>query len=297
MDNSNLVEVTMEAVDTVIFKAISEIRGKSKPPDEARIYNFVKDFIDDSGVSDGFIRESMKTLEDQGVIINRPTKCASSFFLLKSLHEPTDNSNTINTTPTISLPSNTCMCRNYDTDISLLSEGIDSLEQLFDRQHERLTQMSLVKFNSKVTNTKSDILILSLQGTICILKKELINEENTIKNLSIILKSIRCNTHKVSPSNKESNNEPILENNTDHIDSENKIVHELLDVELEHLQRRYQHLLDQSPNQPEQTSSKNQCSNKSDVTKEYKVIESNLQTPELNKVTPLLNKFHHVKNK
>ena len=36
--------------------------------------------------------------------------------------------------------------------------------------------------------------------------------------------------------------------NTDHIDSENGIVHELLDVEFEHLQRRYQHLLDQSPN-------------------------------------------------
>ena len=42
MANSNLVEVTMETADTVIFKAISEIRGKSKRPDEARIYNFVK---------------------------------------------------------------------------------------------------------------------------------------------------------------------------------------------------------------------------------------------------------------
>ena len=63
--------------------------------------------------------------------------------------------------------------------------------------------------------------------------------------------------------------------NTDHIDSENGIVHELLDVEFEHLQRRYQHLLDQSPNQPEQTISNNQCSNETDFTKGYKVIESN----------------------
>ena len=132
MDNSNSVEVTMEAVETVIFRAISEIRSKSKRPDEARIYNFVKDFLDDSGVSNGFFWERMKTLEDQGVIINRPTKCGSSFFLSKSLHEPSDsNSNTINTTPTVSLPSNTPVCPNYDKDVSLLSEGIDSLEQFF----------------------------------------------------------------------------------------------------------------------------------------------------------------------
>ena len=44
------------------------------------------------------------------------------------------------------------------------------------------------------------------------------------------------------------NNKPNLENNTDHIDSVYEIVHELLDVESEHLQRRYQYLLEQSPN-------------------------------------------------
>ena len=52
MDNSISVEGTMETVDTVIFRVITEIWGKSKRPDEDRIYNFVKDFIDDSGVSD-----------------------------------------------------------------------------------------------------------------------------------------------------------------------------------------------------------------------------------------------------
>ena len=150
--------------------------------------------------------------------------------------------------------------------------------------------MSPVKSNSKVinTNSKSDILIESLQDTIRILKQELINKENAIKNLSIILKNIMSNTYKVSPSNKESHNEPILENNTDHIDSENYIFHELLDVEFEHLQQRYQHLLDQSPNQPEQTISNDQCSNESDVTKGYKVIEPIVQNPELNKVIPPL---------
>ena len=68
----------------------------------------------------------------------------------------------------------------------------------------------------------------------------------------------------------------ILENNTDQIDSGNEIVHELLDVQDEHLQRRYQHLLDQSPNDPEQT-------------KGNKVIKSNVQNPELNKDAPPLN--------
>ena len=65
--------------------------------------------------------------------------------------------------------------------------------------------------------------------TIRILKKEFINKENAINNLSIILKNITFDTWKVSPSY-----EPILENNTDHTDSEKKIVHELLDVKFEH---------------------------------------------------------------
>ena len=211
----------------------------------------------------------------------------------KSLHEPTDNnSNTINTTTTVFLPSNTPVCPNYGKDVSLLREGIDSLEQFFDTQLQNLTQISPVKSNSKGTNTnnESDILIKSLQDTIFILKKELINKENTIKNLSIILKNITSNTYKVSPSNKESGNEPILEDNTDHIDSQNEIVHELLDVEFEHLQRRYQHLLDQSPNQSEHTISNDQCSNETAVTKGYKVTESNAKNPELNKVIPPLKK-------
>ena len=102
-----------------------------------------------------------------------------------------------------------------------MSEGarIDFLEQFFDMQLQNLMQISLVKSNSKGTNTKneSDILIKSLQETIFILKKELINKENTIKNLSTILENIMFNKYKVSPWNKESGNEPILEDNTNHI--------------------------------------------------------------------------------
>ena len=52
----------------------------------------------------------------------------------------------------------------------------------------------------------------------------------------MILKKTTSNTYIVSPSSKESGNELILENNTDHIDMKNEIVHELLDVQFEHLQ-------------------------------------------------------------
>ena len=72
-----------------------------------------------------------------------------------------------------------------------------------------------------------------------------------MKNLSIILKTLRL-IHTRYPLRikiiEKMNNKPNLENNTDHIDSEYEIVHELLDVESEHLQRRYQYLLEQSPN-------------------------------------------------
>ena len=60
--------------------------------------------------------------------------------------------------------------------------------------------MSPVKSNNKDTNVnnESDILIESPQDTIHILKKELINKENNINNLSIILKKITSNTYNVS---------------------------------------------------------------------------------------------------
>ena len=121
--------------------------------------------------------------------------------------------------------------------IFLLTEGIGSLEQSFDTQLQNLRQISPVKSNSKETNVNNefDTLIESLQDAIHILKKEMTNKEITINNLSIILKKMTPNTYNVSPSNKEYDNEQILENNTDHIDSKNEIVHELLDVEFEHL--------------------------------------------------------------
>ena len=131
----------------------------------------------------------MKTLKDQGDPINTPTKQDSSFFLSKSLLEPIDNnSNLINTIPSVDVPSNTL---EY-TDVSLLNQGIDFLEQFFDTQLQNLTQISPVKSTNNGTNTnkESDILIESPQDTISISQKELIDKKNTINNLSIILKNI-----------------------------------------------------------------------------------------------------------
>ena len=91
------------------------------------------------------------------------------------------------------------------------------------------------------------------------------------------------------PLNKEFSNELILENNTDHIGLENNIFHELLDVEVDHLQQRYQQLLEQSPSQPEQTISNNKCSKEPDVSKKNEAIESIVWNPESNKDTPSLN--------
>ena len=95
--------------------------------------------------------ERIKAIEDQGVIINR------QFLQRRSLHEPTDNnSNTINTTPTVSFPNNTPVSQNYSAYIFLLSEGISSLEPSLDMQHQNLTQMSPVKSNIKETNVNKE---------------------------------------------------------------------------------------------------------------------------------------------
>ena len=86
------------------------------------------------------------------------------------------------------------------------------LSRNFKTLHKYLRLNPIVREQTLTTS----LTYLLLQDTLCIIKKELINKENTIKNLSIILKNITSNTYKVSPSNKESGNEPILEDNTDH---------------------------------------------------------------------------------
>ena len=140
MDRSILVEITMKPVNAIVFRTIFEIRGKSKRPDETRIYKFVKEFLDDVGYPWFLLGKNENTWGLRSYY-KRLTKFGSSFFLSKSLHEQThNNSNTINATLTVSLPSNTPVCPNYDTDFSLLSEGIDSLEQFFDTQLQTLCE-------------------------------------------------------------------------------------------------------------------------------------------------------------
>ena len=120
-------------------------------------------------------------------------------------------------------------------------------------------------------------------------KKELINNENTISNLSIILKKITSNTHNEFPSNKESGNELILENNTNLLIQKISGVHEMLDVEFEHLQRRSStYLISRPINQSKQLAMTNAAM--SLMLPKGKVIQSNIQNQKLNKVTAPLNK-------
>ena len=117
------------------------------------------------GVSDGSFWEIMKTLEDQGAIIYRPTKQGSSSFSSKSLRETTDNnSNLISTS--VSLSNNTPVYPNFDSDIFLLSEGIDSLEQLLDTQLQNVrlnppVREQMLTTNLIYANNEFDILIES----------------------------------------------------------------------------------------------------------------------------------------
>ena len=68
MANWNLVKVTMGTADTVVFRAISVIRDKSKRPDEAKIYNYVKNFPDDSEVSDDSFWKEWKQLRTKELL-------------------------------------------------------------------------------------------------------------------------------------------------------------------------------------------------------------------------------------
>ena len=81
-----------------------------------------------------------------------------------------------------------------------MSEGVGSLEQSFETQLQKLTQISRVKSSSKETsvNNESDILTELLQDTIHTLKKEAIDKERIKNNLSIILKISRL-IHTIYP--------------------------------------------------------------------------------------------------
>ena len=132
----------------------------------------------------------------------------------KSLLESTDNnSNTVNTTLTVFFPCNTPLCPNFDIDVSLLNEEIDSLEIFFDTQFQNLRQTSSVKSNDKgkSRNNESNISIESFQNKIYVSKMEFINKKISIKKTSHL-------THAIYPFRIKN-----LENNTDHIDLENEI--------------------------------------------------------------------------
>ena len=68
MANWNLVKVTIGTADTVVFRAISVIRDKLKRPDEPKIYNYIKNFPDDSEVSDDSFWKEWKQLRTKELL-------------------------------------------------------------------------------------------------------------------------------------------------------------------------------------------------------------------------------------
>ena len=58
----------------------------------------------------------------------------------------------------------------------------------------------------------------------------------------------------------------------------NEMADEVLDVKFEPLQGRYQHLLYQSPNQQKQSISNDQCSNGSNLTKGFNLLNLTYKT-------------------
>ena len=51
---------TIKFLDELIFKAISAIRKSKKRPDETRIYDSIKIFLENCGIDDSLFWERMK---------------------------------------------------------------------------------------------------------------------------------------------------------------------------------------------------------------------------------------------
>ena len=70
---------TVKSLGELIIKAISAIRKSLKRPDETRIYDSIKTFLENCDIDDSLFWERMKYLEENKVIYNKPTK--NNFFL------------------------------------------------------------------------------------------------------------------------------------------------------------------------------------------------------------------------
>ena len=95
---------TIKSLDELIIKAISAIRKSQKRPDETRIYDSIKIFLENCDIYDSLFWENMKYFEENKVIYNKPRKNGNSFYIWKRNRETI--SSPIDKTPVINSPSN-----------------------------------------------------------------------------------------------------------------------------------------------------------------------------------------------
>ena len=129
MANEISNDVTILSVDNMIYQAISEIRYSfSRRPDEYRILNFIKEFLQGNEIDETIFWQRLKILEKEGKIINKPSKKGNSFFLPKSNLNSSFN---INDRSVRKFPSSTPPCsQDFCHELSLISEGTDSLDKI-----------------------------------------------------------------------------------------------------------------------------------------------------------------------
>ena len=95
---------TIKSLDELIIKATSAIRKSQKRPDETRIYDSIKIFLENCDIDSSLFWERMKYLAENKVICNKPTKNANSFYISKRDRET--NSSPIDKTPVINSLNN-----------------------------------------------------------------------------------------------------------------------------------------------------------------------------------------------
>ena len=134
----------------------------------------------------------MKYLEENKVIYNKPTKNGNSYYISKRDRETISSS--IDKIPVINSPTNSVSStKDLQHNLSLISNGIDTLDKFIDATLFNLTQKSTTEKKSdkqQPTQNIKDPILETLQDTISILRTELVHKQKTIETLMLIIEKI-----------------------------------------------------------------------------------------------------------
>ena len=138
---------TIKSLDEIIIKAISAICKSQKRPDETLIYDSIKIFLENCDIDDSLFWEVMKYLVENKVIYNKPTKNGNSSYISKRdrdmIFSPIDKA------PVIDCPNNSVSnAQDLQHNLSLISNGIDTLDKFIDATLFNLSQKSTTEKKS-----------------------------------------------------------------------------------------------------------------------------------------------------